>query len=78
MKTPDFESIPLSPEVQEIHRLISEGRLPPADQFSSKDGAPTWSLCAIAKILGVSTRELIEHLENAGDRFGLCEQLSRI
>lgn len=65
----DFELQPTSPEVQEIFNLISQGCLPPADQFSVTDGAPSWTLPAIAKILGINKTELIEHIESAGPRF---------
>jgi hypothetical protein len=78
----DFELQPISPEVQEIFALISQGCLPPADQFSITDGAPSWTLPAIAKILGIGKSELIAHIEGAGPRFateyrtGLMEQSS--
>ena len=39
----------LSAEVQEILKLISKGILPPADQFSIKDGSPSWTLPTIAR-----------------------------
>lgn len=59
----------LSAEVQEILKLISKGVLPPADQFSIKDGSPSWTLPTIARILGIEISELIEHLMQAGSRF---------
>jgi len=65
----DFELQPTPPDIQEIYNLISQGCLPPADQFSIVDGAPSWTLPAIAKILGIGKSELIEHIENAGARF---------
>jgi hypothetical protein len=65
----DSESLPIPPEIQEVFHLISQGCLPPADQFSIGDGSPSWSLPAIAKILGIGRKELIEHLQSAGPRF---------
>lgn len=59
----------LSAAVQEILKLISKGILPPADQFSIKDGAPSWTLPSIARILGIGESELIDHLVKAGSRF---------
>lgn len=59
----------LSAEVQEILKLISKGVLPPADQFSIKDGSPSWTLPTIARILGIEASELIDHLVKAGSRF---------
>jgi hypothetical protein len=59
----------LSAAVQEILKLISKGILPPADQFSIKDGAPSWTLPSIARILGIRESELIDHLVKAGSRF---------
>ena len=65
----DFELQPTPPDIQEVFNLISQGCLPPADQFSIADGAPSWTLPAIAKILGIGRGELIGHLEKAGPRF---------
>lgn len=65
----DFELQPTPPDIQEVFNLISQGCLPPADQFSISDGAPSWTLPAIAKILGIQRSELIRHLEKAGPRF---------
>ena len=65
----DIELQPTPPDIQEIFHLISDGRLPPADQFSMTDGAPSWTLPTMAKILGISREELIRHLQNAGPRF---------
>lgn len=65
----DFELQPTPPDIQEVFNLISQGCLPPADQFSISDGAPSWTLPAIAKILGINRSELIGHLEKAGPRF---------
>jgi hypothetical protein len=65
----DFELHPTAPDVQEVFMLISQGRLPPADQFSVTDGAPSWTLPAIARILGIGKKELIQHIESAGPRF---------
>jgi len=58
-----------SSHVQEILKMISQGILPPADQFSIKDGSPSWTLLSMAKILGVNIQELIDHLHQAGKRF---------
>lgn len=65
----DFELQPIPPDIQQIFTLISQGCLPPADQFSIADGAPSWTLPAIAKILGIGRSELIRHIEKAGPRF---------
>lgn len=65
----DAESRPIAPDVQEIFDLISQGCLPPADQFSIGDGSPAWTLPAIARILGISVMELKGHLKAAGGRF---------
>jgi hypothetical protein len=65
----DFELQPTRPDIQEIFNLISQGCLPPADQFCIVDGAPSWTLPAIAKILGIGRSELIHHIEGAGPRF---------
>lgn len=73
-KVCDFELRTTPPEIQEIYQLISKGCLPPADQFSMKDGAPSWTLPAIARILGLPRQELIEHLQGAGDRFNTGER----
>ena len=59
----------LSAEVQEILKLISKGILPPADQFSIRDGSPSWTLPSIARILGIDSSVLIDHLIMAGTRF---------
>jgi hypothetical protein len=59
----------LSAEVQEILTLISKGVLPPADQFSIRDGSPSWTLPSIARILGIDSSVLIDHLIMAGTRF---------
>lgn len=65
----DFELQPTPADIQEIFNLISQGCLPPADQFSIVDGAPSWTLPAIAKILGIGRSEFIQHIEKAGPRF---------
>ncbi len=66
----DYELRPTTPEIQEIYGLISQGSLPPADQFSMTDGAPSWTLPALAKILGIGLQDLISHLKESGSRFG--------
>ena len=66
----DYELRPTPPEIQEIYSLISQGSLPPADQFSLTDGAPAWTLPALAKILGIGLQDLITHLREGGSRFG--------
>lgn len=68
-KMTDFELRPTPPDIQEIFQLISEGCLPPADQFSMSDGAPAWTLPGIAKILGVAKPELLALLREGGPRF---------
>ena len=73
-KVCDYELKPTPPEIQEIYQLISKGCLPPADQFSMKDGAPSWTLPAMARILGISRQELIEYLQGSGDRFTVGER----
>lgn len=65
----DFELQPTPPDIQEIFKLISEGCLPPADQFSMSDGAPAWTLPGIAKILGIAKPELLQLLRDGGSRF---------
>ena len=70
----DYELQPTPPEIQEIYYLISQGILPPADQFSMTDGAPSWTLPALAKILNISRHELIDHLQKAGQRFGFPQK----
>ncbi len=59
----------LSAEVQEILNLISKGVLPPADNFSIRDGSPSWTLPTIARILAIAPSELVDHLITAGTRF---------
>lgn len=59
------------PEVKTVFDLIIEGCLPPAEQFSIGNGAPTWSLPTIARIIGLGEEELIRHLRSAGPRFRL-------
>lgn len=65
----DLDLLPTPPEIQRIFDLISQGILPPADQFTSKEGEPTWSFAAIAKIIGVSKDEFRELLQGVGPRF---------
>lgn len=65
----DLDLMPTPPEIQRIFDLISQGILPPADQFTSKEGEPTWSFAAIAKIIGVSKDEFREVLQGVGPRF---------
>ncbi|MEY4684861.1 MAG: hypothetical protein RLZ25_1320 [Pseudomonadota bacterium] len=68
-KHADPDLLPTPPEIQRIFDLISQGILPPADQFTSKEGEPTWSFAAIAKIIGVSKDEFRELLQGVGPRF---------
>jgi hypothetical protein len=70
-KISDYELRPTPPEIQEIYALISQGNLPPADQFSLSDGAPAWTLPALARILGIGQQDLITHLRRGGSRFGI-------
>ena len=65
----DLEAKPTPPEIQTVYSLISEGSLPPADQFSMIDGAPSWTLPTIAQLLGITPNELIQHLRRRGSRF---------
>ena len=65
----DPDLLPTPPEVQRIFDLISQGILPPADQFTIKEGEPTWSFAAIAKIVGVTKDEFRELLQGVGPRF---------
>jgi hypothetical protein len=58
-----------SNESLEDFELINRGFLPFADQLSSDNGAPTWSLASFARVLGMSRRELINHIRSAGSRF---------
>ena len=64
-----YDVRPTPPAIQEIYQLIRQGYLPPADQFSQHDGAPTWSLDSIAKIFGVSREDIVASLRNSGERF---------
>lgn len=50
-------------------RLIAEGYLPAADVMSNIACEPAWTLNSVARILGVSTDELIQQIELAGKRF---------
>jgi hypothetical protein len=68
-KHQDLDLLPTPPEIQRIFDLISQGLLPPADQFTSREGEPTWSFSAIAKIIGVSQDEFRELLQGVGPRF---------
>ncbi len=68
-KTGDLEHLPTPPEIQQIFDLISQGLLPPADQFTSKEGEPTWSFAAVARIVGVSKEEFRTLLQDVGPRF---------
>jgi hypothetical protein len=68
-KHQDLDLLPTSPDIQRIFDLISQGILPPADQFTRREGEPTWSFSAIAKILGVSQDEFRELLQGVGPRF---------
>lgn len=68
-KYADLDLLPTPPEIQRIFDLISQGILPPADQFTSREGEPTWSFAAIAKIIGVSKDEFNDLLQGVGPRF---------
>lgn len=65
----EAELLPISPAAQKALNLINRGVLPPADQFSVRNGAPAWTLESIAVILGINEKELLLHLEQAGQRF---------
>lgn len=67
LKDPELAALPH--DVREVFLLISQGCLPPADQFTLVDGAPCWTMQTIAKILGIRSEELIAHLQAAGQRF---------
>jgi hypothetical protein len=67
--TINFELQPTQPHIRLVLDLISQGYLPPADQFNINDGAPAWTLASLAKILGIGYQELINHLIEAGSRF---------
>lgn len=67
--TINFELQPTPPHIQQVLDLISQGYLPPADQFNMTDGAPAWTLASLAKILGIGRQDLINHLLEAGSRF---------
>lgn len=60
---------PASNEVLEVFRLVSLGVMPPVDGIREPDGAPSWTLESIAKILEISRDELIQALKAAGPRF---------
>lgn len=63
------EILKIGEDLQYIYDLISEGFLPPADGISVQGQKPTWSLTSIAKLIGVSEDQLIEHLRNSLPRF---------
>lgn len=69
MRNAELESGPLPASVQDIFQMIHRGYLPPADQFSVRDGSPAWTLQSLAGILGISPDELLEHINRAGQRF---------
>jgi hypothetical protein len=68
-RVPELESGPLPASVQDIFKMINRGYLPPADQFSVRDGSPAWTLQSLAGILGISPDELLVHINQAGQRF---------
>lgn len=59
----------ITPEIQRELSLISAGYLPPADQFCMVDGAPTWKLTTLARLLGISKEELVTLLSKRGSQF---------
>lgn len=63
----DAHKIPY--QLQQIFDLISQGHLPPADGISVQGQEPTWRLASIAKLIGVSESQLIEHLKDSSPRF---------
>ncbi|NBS15973.1 MAG: hypothetical protein EBS79_03520 [Gammaproteobacteria bacterium] len=65
----DLDAKPTPPEIQAVYTLISQGCLPPADQFSMSDGAPSWTLPTMAQLLGITAQELMQHLRARGSRF---------
>lgn len=73
LKDPELAALPQ--DISEVFLLISQGYLPPADQFTLAYGAPCWTMPSLAKILGVKPAELIAHLQAAGQRFSAftCE-----
>jgi hypothetical protein len=56
-------------QLQLIFDLISAGRLPPADGLSAQGGVPTWNLASIAKLIGISESQLVNHLRDSAPRF---------
>lgn len=74
-KVSHFELRPTPPEIQAVFQLISDGYLPPADQFSMIDGSPSWTLSTLAKILGIGDTELIDHLKQGRARFAQSRPL---
>lgn len=59
----------ITEQLQQIFDLISQGHLPPADGMSVQSLEPTWRLSSIAKLIGVSESQLIEHLRDSSPRF---------
>lgn len=68
-KHQDLDGLQTSLEIQRIFDLISQGILPPADQFTFREGEPTWSFSTMARILGVSPDEFRGLLKGVGPRF---------
>jgi hypothetical protein len=58
-QVPNKELEPISEEVNNDWRLVSNGFLPPANGFT-KEGIPVWNLSGIALILGISRNDLLE------------------
>ena len=59
----------ITEQLQQIFDLISQGHLPQADAISVQGQEPTWKLASIAKLIGVSEAQLIEHLKDSSPRF---------
>lgn len=63
------EQLKVRPHLQSLFDLISQGRLPPADGMSVQGQEPNWNLESIAKLIGISEEQLIEHLKDTPARF---------
>lgn len=59
----------ISAHLQPIFDLISEGRLPPADGLAVQGDGPTWTLKSMAKVIGITENQLIQHLNRSPPRF---------
>lgn len=68
-KITEEEKQPLTPAVQRQLRLIVQGYLPPADQFTQLESAPCWTLESFCKLLGLGLDEFEKHILAGDNRF---------